>query len=129
MDTTRQRRILVVDDAVTVRLYCRQVLESAGYVVIEAINGLDGLERLLVTPADLLLVDINMPKMDGYSMLHQLRRTPELRDLPAVMVSTEEKPEDAERAFAAGANFYMAKPIRPDPLVAVIRLVLGEAVR
>lgn len=129
METTPKRRILVVDDAVTVRMYHRQVLEGAGYVIDEAIDGVDGLEKALLQPVDLLLVDINMPRMDGYSMLHQLRRHPDLRSIPVVMISTEEREEDAERAFVAGANFYMAKPIRPDPLIDVVRLILGEAAR
>ena len=67
-----------------------------------------------------------MPTMDGYAMLRALRRQPEIRAIPAVMISTESKEADAAKAYAAGANFYMAKPIRPDPLCDVVRLLTGE---
>lgn len=122
----RGKRILVIDDAVTVRLYCRHVLEAEGHFVEEAVNGVEGLEKALSQPFDLLLVDINMPRMDGYAMLHQVRRQADIGTLPAIMVSTEEREADTERAYAAGANFYMAKPIRPQPLLDVVRLILGE---
>lgn len=117
------KRVLVIDDATTVRLYCRQVLEAEGYVVDEAINGIEGLEKALLMPPDLILLDVNMPKMDGYSMLHALRRQDEARAVPAVMISTEARDADAAKAYAAGANYYMAKPIRPDPLIEVVRLL------
>ena len=120
------KRVLVVDDAATVRLYCRQVLEAEGFVVDEAVNGVEGLEKALLEPTDLILVDVNMPTMDGYTMLRALRRQPEIRAIPAVMISTESKEADAAKAYAAGANFYMAKPIRPDPLRDVVRLLSGE---
>ena len=116
-------RVLVVDDAVTVRLFSRQVLEGAGYRVEEAINGLEGLERLMAGSFDLILVDVNMQKMDGHEMLREVRANPALRAIPAIMMSTESKPEDVATAYAAGANYYLFKPIRPDSLVACARLM------
>ncbi|MBF0333215.1 MAG: response regulator, partial [Alphaproteobacteria bacterium] len=77
------KRILIVDDAATVRLYCRQVLEAAGFATIEAANGVEGLERALLNPVDLILVDVHLPKMDGYGMLRALRRQPAIAALPA----------------------------------------------
>lgn len=121
-------RVLVVDDAATVRAYTRSVLSADGFLVEEAVNGMEGLERALARPPDLLIVDINMQKMDGYEMLRRLRREPGLRDLPAVMISTEEKPADRERALLAGANWYFVKPVRPDDLTAAARLLTGRAV-
>lgn len=70
----RKMRILVVDDAGLVRLYYRQILEEAGFEVEEAFNGIEALERLLVSPPDALIVDINMPLMDGVTFLSALRR-------------------------------------------------------
>lgn len=116
-------RILVVDDAVTVRLFSRQVLEGAGFAVEEAINGLEGLERLMAEPFDLILADVNMQKMDGHEMLRRVRADPALRAIPAIMMSTESKPEDVATAYAAGANHYLFKPIRPDRLVSCVRLM------
>lgn len=125
MDGTA-RRVLVVDDAATVRAYTRQVLEADGFAVEEAVNGIEGLERALGNPPDLLIVDVNMPKMDGYSMLHAVRRDAALRDIPALMVSTEAKESDRARALAAGANWYLVKPVRPDALALAARLLTGR---
>ena len=122
-----RRRVLVVDDAATVRAYSRKVLEADGFVVDEAVNGIDGLEHALASPPDLLIVDINMQKMDGYAMLRRLRQEPALRDVPAVMISTESKDSDRENALLAGANWYFVKPVRPDDLSAAARLLTGRA--
>ncbi|SKA31521.1 response regulator [Consotaella salsifontis] len=116
-------RVLVVDDAITIRLFCRQILEKAGFEVIEAINGLEGLEQLLQGTIDLIVVDVNMQKMDGYEMLREVRRQPVLSAIPAVMMSTKSKPEDVDKAYAAGANYYLFKPIRPEPFLACVRLL------
>ena len=120
------KHILIVDDAATVRLYYRNTLEEAGYEVDEAVNGMEALERAVAAPYDLYLVDVNMPILDGYSFLRELRGRDELPQAPAVMISTEVKPQDAARAYAVGANFYITKPVRPDHLLDHVRLLLGE---
>ncbi len=120
----RSYRILIVDDAATVRLYHRQVLESAGYRVDEAINGIEALEKALTAPYDLYLVDINMPKRDGYGFLRELREQATLPQTPAIMISTEAQPHDLQKAYVAGANFYFVKPIRPQDLLMAVRLML-----
>jgi len=117
------KRILIIDDAATVRLYHRQILESAGHIVDEAVNGIEALEKALQTPFDLYLVDVNMPKLDGYGFLRELRRQA-IPQVPAIMVSTEASPEDHVRAYAAGANLYLVKPTRPEQLLAPIALLL-----
>lgn len=121
-----KRRVLVVDDAVTVRAYTRQVLEADGFLVDEAVNGIDGLEQAMANPPDLLIVDINMQKMDGYAMLRVLRQEPALRDVPAVMISTEAKDRDREQARLAGANWYFVKPVTPGDLTEAARLLTGR---
>jgi len=121
-------RVLVVDDAALVRMYYREALEGAGYEVAEALNGLEALEKLTERPADLLIVDINMPQMDGLSFLKVLRRQPlETASTPAVVVSTEAKPQDVEAALEAGANFYLVKPVQAERLVEYVELICGEA--
>ena len=88
----RKMRILVVDDANLVRLYYRQILEEAGFEVEEALNGIEALERLLASPADALIVDINMPLMDGVTFLSALRRQAlPLSSIPTLVTSTESK--------------------------------------
>ena len=120
------KRILVIDDAATVRMYHRNILEEAGYHVDEAINGVEALEKALQSSYDLYLVDVNMPKLDGYGFLRELRSN-DIPQAPAIMISTEAAAEDRMRAYAAGANFYMAKPMQPEQLLAPVALMLGEA--
>ena len=119
------KRILIIDDAATVRMFHRGILEAAGYRVEEAVNGVEALEKALLTPFDLYIVDVNMPKLDGYGFLRELRNQ-NLPQVPAIMVSTEATAEDRRRAYAAGANLYLVKPTRPEQLVAPIALLLGE---
>ena len=120
------KRILVIDDASLVRLYYRDALERAGFAVEEALNGLEALEKLLVVPADLLIVDINMPKMDGLTFLRTLRRQDRtISATPALVTSTETGPQDVEASRAAGANFYLAKPVAQDVLVAYAAMLCG----
>jgi len=105
-------RVLVVDDSSLVRLYYRDVLEKSGFDVDQAMNGLEAMERVLAQPFDLLIVDVNMPKMDGFSFLRELRRSKsEAAALPALIITTEAGREDAEEARAVGANFYLVKPV------------------
>lgn len=119
------KRILIVDDAATVRLYHRSILESPARVVEEAINGIEALEKALQAPFDLYVVDVNMPKLDGYGFLKELRSR-DLPQAPAVMVSTEAASSDRMRAYAVGANLYLVKPVKPGELLTHCRLLLGE---
>ncbi len=121
------KRILVVDDARLIRAYYRAALEPDGYEIDEAMNGLEALEKLLMQPADLLIVDINMPKMDGLTFLRRLRRgdAPNCTT-PALMTSTEAKASDMDAAREAGANFYLIKPIAPETLRAHVALMAGR---
>ncbi|TCP44133.1 response regulator [Rhodovulum marinum] len=120
-------KILVIDDAVTVRRYLRDIAEKAGFAVAEAANGMEGLERALSDRFALFLVDVNMRKMDGYRFLAEVRQRPEIADIPAVMISTEARPEDRQKAFEAGANFYQVKPVEPEWLTRFLTLLVGDA--
>ena len=119
------KRILIIDDAATVRMYHRNILEGAGYAVEEAINGIEALEKSLQTVFDLYVVDINMPKLDGYGFLRELRGQ-DVFQAPAIMVSTEADALDSERAYAAGANAYLVKPVKPVTLLNHVKLLIGE---
>ena len=126
------KRILVVDDAATVRMYHRKVLRDAGWTVDEAMNGLEALEKALAneaeSPYDLYVVDVNMPKMDGYTFIRELRRQAgERAQAPVMMVSTEAQAQDASAAQDAGANTYLIKPAKPQELVLTAALLLGDA--
>ena len=119
--------VLVIDDSATTRLYYRATLEPAGFSVDEAANGLEGLEKTLLAPFDLVIVDINMPTMDGLTFLREMRKRAEVRDLPAIVITTQQRDEDRARAHAAGANAYVVKPVDPRALVAYGRLMTGVA--
>ncbi len=120
-------RALIVDDATTVRMFHRGILEELGFEVDEAMNGVEGLERALgaAEPPDLLLVDVNMPLMDGYAFLRAVRAEPALRAVPAIMISTEREEHDTDRAFAAGTNLYLVKPVRPEALARFAQVLTG----
>jgi len=123
-------KVLVVDDAATVRMYHTRLLGDAGFEVAEAANGLEAVEAALSTAFDLYVVDVNMPKMDGYSCVSTLRSETVSSSAPVVMISTEDRPGDADRAYAAGANLYLVKPVSADRLVRVATIlttVHGEA--
>ena len=123
-------RILVIDDAATVRMYHRKILGDAGWHTDEASNGVEALERVHAqdddTAFDLYVVDVNMPRMDGYGFVRELRRLPARHQAPVLMVSTEAKAPDASAAFDAGANGYLVKPARPLNLVLTAALLLGD---
>ena len=105
-------RILVVDDSSLVRLYYRDALEPAGFEIDQAINGIEALEKVLAKPFDLIIVDVNMPRMDGFSFLRVLRaQASDASSIPVVVISTEAGPQDIEDARAAGANYYLVKPV------------------
>jgi two-component system chemotaxis response regulator CheY len=115
--------VLIVDDAVTIRMYHRQLVEACDCTVAEADNGMEALERALQQPCDLLLVDVNMPRMDGYRFIEEVRRTDGLSAIPAIMISTEAEAGDRHKAWRAGANLYLVKPVKPDTLKASVRLL------
>jgi two-component system chemotaxis response regulator CheY len=113
-----RRRILVVDDSALVRLYYRDALERAGFEVEQAINGIEAMEKVLAQPFDLAIVDVNMPRMDGFSFLRTLRRNAtDVATLPALVITTEAGEQDLDTARAAGANFYLVKPVSQQDLV------------
>jgi two-component system chemotaxis response regulator CheY len=121
-----RKTILVVDDASLVRMFYRATLEEAGFRVAEALNGLEALEKLLTTPADLLIVDVNMPRMDGFTFLDVLRQKElPLASIPALVTSTESGAADFTAARAAGANYYLVKPIDPRTLQEFAAMLCG----
>ncbi len=121
------KRALVVDDALTVRLYHRQLLEAIGFEVEEAANGIEALEKGLSTPTpfDLFLVDVNMPKMDGYRLVAEMRQSQELQAIPVIMVSTESRPRGRDLALQTGANLYLVKPANGALLQQQAQLLVG----
>jgi two-component system, chemotaxis family, chemotaxis protein CheY len=123
---TAKARILIVDDSSLVRLYYRAALEKAGFEVEQAINGIEAMERVLSQPFDLVIVDVNMPRMDGFTFLRSLRcSAADVATLPALMISTESEAQDVAEARASGANFYLVKPVAEAELVRHVRVLTG----
>jgi len=120
------KKILIVDDAVTVRMYHRQLMEELGFTVEEAENGVEALEKGLCEHFDLFLVDVNMPKMDGYRLVEEMRKNDDLQSVPVIMISTEESELDKDKAYLSGANFYVVKPANIDELKTYASLLAGE---
>jgi two-component system chemotaxis response regulator CheY len=119
-------RILVVDDSSLVRLYYRDALEKAAYEVEQAINGIEAMEKLLTQAFDLVIVDVNMPRMDGLSFVRALRRSPpDVATLPALVITTEAGAQDIEDARIAGANFYLVKPVSEADLLRHAAVLTG----
>jgi two-component system, chemotaxis family, chemotaxis protein CheY len=125
---SERKTILVVDDASLLRLYYRSILEPAGFEVKEAINGLEAIETVLSTQVDMLIVDVNMPHMDGFTFVNALRHKElPLASIPVLITSTEGAQADFDAARAAGANFYLVKPIAPETLVEFTAMFCGIA--
>ena len=116
--------IMVVDDSKTVRSYHGSILKSFGLEVIEAENGMEALEKSLDAEIDLYLVDVNMPVMDGYSFIIELRKQANHKTVPVIMITTQEKEKDKESAYKVGANLFETKPIRPEQLKAYIDILV-----
>jgi two-component system chemotaxis response regulator CheY len=128
MPDHEKKRILVVDDANLVRRYYRAALEDAGFEVEEALNGLEALEKISVTSVDVLVVDVNMPQMDGFTFIEAVRRLElPLASTPVVITSTESKPQDLAAGRAAGANFYLVKPVAAERLAECVAMLCGVA--
>jgi len=120
-------RILIVDDSSLVRLYYRNILERAGFEVEQAINGIEAIERVQAQAFNLVVVDVNMPKMDGFSFLRALRRSaPSVATLPALVITTESSQHDLDDARSAGANFYLVKPVSEADLLRHAAILSGR---
>ena len=122
------RRILIVDDSSLVRLYYRDVLERGGFTIEQAINGIEAMEKALDGAFDLIIVDVNMPRMDGFSFVRTLRRsTGEVATTPTLIISTEAGATDFEYARAAGVNFYLVKPVSEEQLLRHVSMLAGAS--
>lgn len=117
--------MLVVDDSATVRGYCASVLGRAGFAVDHAANGYEALEKVVQEEYDLLIVDVNMPKMPGYELIRQLRQDDKGAKTPVVIISTEAKESDRLEGYRAGANVFLTKPVRPETLATLVKMLTG----
>ncbi len=117
--------VLVVDDALTIRKYHRNLLEEVGYQVLEAENGIEALEKMFEYQVHLCLVDVNMPLMDGFTFVNELRKGEHHPDCPVIMITTEASESESNRGYEAGANLYLIKPTSPETLQTYCQIMLS----
>ena len=118
------RRILVVEDHEDNRQILRDLLANAGYEMIEAENGEQGLMAAAKYRPDLILMDIQLPILDGYQATRRLKADPALKAIPIIVITSYALSGDDEKAFAAGCDAYVSKPYDPIALLAIIRQYL-----
>ena len=117
--------IMTVDDSASVRQMVAFALKQNGYEVIEAVDGVDALSKLSAKKVDLLLTDLNMPKLDGIELIKGVRTGTCNKFVPIVMLTTESQGSKKAEGKSAGASGWIVKPFRPEQLVAVVRKMLG----
>jgi two-component system chemotaxis response regulator CheY len=122
-DDAMAKRILTIDDSKTMRDMLMLTLSDAGYEVLQAVDGQDGIDVLGDKRVDVVITDINMPRMDGYDVIRSLRANPLHKSTPILVLTTESDTEKKNLAREAGATGWMVKPFDPDQLVATIRKV------
>ncbi len=116
-------RALVVDDSTAVRLYLRKILLPCGFEVVEARNGREGLDRVREQPVDLVLLDWNMPVMNGLELLQHIRREPGVGSPCVMMVTSENDLKEVAQALETGANEYVMKPFTPEIILDKLALL------
>jgi two-component system chemotaxis response regulator CheY len=117
--------ILAVDDSASMRQMVAFTLKGAGYNVVEADDGVNALKAAKGKKVDLVVTDVNMPNMDGIALIKELRRLPEYKFTPMLMLTTEAGDGKKQEGKAAGATGWIVKPFNPDQLLATIKKVLG----
>lgn len=117
--------ILVVDDSASMRQMVSFTLKAAGYQVTEANDGLDALGKAKTASFNVVITDVNMPRMDGIALIKELRALPNYKFTPLLMLTTESTPEKKQEGKSAGATGWMVKPFNPEQLLATIKKVTG----
>ena len=120
------KRILVVEDQEDLRGILRDLLAGSGYDVAEATDGRDGVAKAQFERPDLILMDIQLPVLDGYEATRQIKADPHLKAIPIIAISSFAMKGDEEKARASGCDRYVTKPYSPIQLLAIIRGVLGD---
>src|SRR6185437_2761510 len=122
-----QRLIMVVDDSITMRKVTGRVLERNDYEVITAKDGLDAVEKLIERVPDLMLLDIEMPRMDGFELATHMKNDPRLRDIPIIMITSRTGEKHRQRAFEIGVDRYLGKPYNEAELLRNVQEILEGA--
>jgi len=119
------KTVLCVDDSASIRQMVGFTLKSAGYEVVEAVDGMDGLDKAKSRSVNLVLTDQNMPRMDGLTLIKSLRALPQYKSVPILMLTTESSEAMKSQGRAAGATGWLVKPFDPQKLIEVVKKVIG----
>ena len=119
------KTVLSVDDSASIRQMVKLTLSGAGYEVVQAGDGAEGLAKAQSTAVDLVVTDLNMPVMNGLGLIRELRKLPNYKGVPIIFLTTESDAAMKAEAKAAGATGWITKPFQQDQLVAVVKKVLG----
>ena len=125
-DSDSPPTILVADDEEDLRELVAYRLTRSGYRVIGAGDGQEALELAVERTPDLMVLDVMMPKLDGYELTRRVRAEAALRSIPVILLTARSQESDIDRGFEVGADDYLKKPFNPDELVARVRAVLGR---
>jgi two-component system chemotaxis response regulator CheY len=120
------KRILVVDDSAAVRQSVSYVLDQAGYEVVQAADGIEGMKKLDGTMFHLIITDVNMPNMDGIELTGKVRETEDYRLTPIIVLTTESQNEKMNAGKEAGATGWIVKPFNSSKLLQVVKRLAGE---
>jgi len=120
-------KLLIVDDSTMLRDMLNYALNEGGYAdVIEAVDGVDGLAKAKATSFDLIITDVNMPNMDGLTLIEELRKMPQYSKTPILVLTTERSDEMKAKGKMAGATGWIVKPFVPDQLLKAVNIVLSR---
>jgi two-component system chemotaxis response regulator CheY len=120
-------KLLIVDDSTMLRDMLSYALNEGGYNdVIEAVDGIDGLEKAANATFDLVITDVNMPNMDGLTFIEELRKLPQYTNVPVLVLTTERGDEMKSKGKSAGATGWIVKPFVPDQLLKAVNIVLNK---
>ncbi len=118
------KTILTVDDSASIRQMVSFTLKGAGYNVVEAVDGEDGLAKVNSNNVKMIITDLNMPKLDGIGFIKKVRANPKTKFIPIIMLTTESQAEKKQAGKSAGATGWIVKPFKPDQLLGVVKKVL-----
>lgn len=123
---SEKKKILVVDDSITFTKYVSRILQGSGFDIEIANNGFEGLEKAMRTKFDLIITDINMPRMDGYEFAREIRKIPDYKMTPIIAISTLSEYSERQKGFSAGIDIFITKPVSPSRLLQSVKALLGQ---